>query len=1113
MKNRSNHYFSSGRLAVVSLSSCFMLQMACAGSLYWDIDGATANTGTTAAGAWDGIATNWNTDSTGDAGGSVTAATSLTDDLFFSSGTNFTGAFAVTIAAGTQNGNSLTYEEGTVTVSGGTTALGVTPGVLALGTSSTVNVASGVTGLLNASLTGTTGLTKTGAGNLLLGTSNIYNSGLTGVIGIKEGALSAGSSASNQNATNAQLISLGDTTGTATATFSVNRNQNFNSNIQVNSGSSGVKRISGGPGLTAQQAPSITGTVALNDDLTLGNGTSPVYTGNNYGGVRLSGVITGNKKITVNGANAFTTPQDYTTNFTSATLATTMAQLSGANTSSFTGNVSVERGALVIQNSGAIGNGTALVTTAPGAVVNLANQSISIAGLGNGSSTGGSVANLGASLAGTAGTSTLTLKGSGSYSYGGVIQDGTFSGSNAWKVALTLNMAGGTQTLTGANTYSGNTSISAGTLSLSSTGSLKFYVKPAAIPADTNKISGSGTASLDGTIFIDLTNAGSPTVGDSWSLIGSSGKSYGSNFNVDGFIETSSGSGVWQKDAGGGNSWTFIETTGQLNFGSSRVALTTWDGGGVDANWSSNLNWDQTPLTGDTLIFGGSVQTTTNNDLDTTYVPAVVDPPTPADPATFFVGGIQFASGAAPFTLQGNPIDFAGKTITNNSSNTQTIDCQIQIDEDIGDLSVNASSGDVVLNNLQLRNGFNKALNKSGAQTLFINGPLGSLDTFHPYVNQGTMVASSNGNLFFSADIAAGATLRTGGTSTSGVLHNGGTVICNGILNVAESVFEDIGNLTGSGIITNQGGAATTSTIALRGSASNTFSGTIQNGASGGVTALQIGLAGIGSPATAAGTVTLSGANTYTGDTTMGQDQLDSSLVSLVLSSTGSLSFKPGANGVCNKITSVQPQSTGTVTLDGTFNIDLAGAAIANGNQWLLVDVDNLNEDFNTGGTFSIAGFAADTPVANQWRKVDGDKTWTFDETTGILSLAYSGSVSGYSTWATANGIPGQPADGDYDNDGLSNLEEYALGKSPTLSSQPAGILSGYTITYTKGGDAITNGDVSWVIESSTTLAEGSWTNEVAQAAGDPSATIAYTFTPGTPAKKFARLKVVLTTP
>ncbi|MCP5532112.1 MAG: autotransporter-associated beta strand repeat-containing protein [Akkermansiaceae bacterium] len=125
----------------------------------------------------------------------------------------------------------------------------------------------------------------------------------------------------------------------------------------------------------------------------------------------------------------------------------------------------------------------------------------------------------------------------------------------------------------------------------------------------------------------------------------------------------------------------------------------------------------------------------------------------------------------------------------------------------------------------------------------------------------------------------------------------------------------------------------------------------------------------------------------------------------------------------------------------------------------------------------------------------------------GILWVG-DGPPGSYATWASENGIPGQPFDEDFNHDGISNGVAYALGLSPTGSSQPAGVLTGNTLTFTKGADAIANQDVSWTIETSATLEAGSWTNEVSQAAGDPAAIISHTFTPGNPVRKFARLKV-----
>ncbi|MES2438773.1 MAG: autotransporter-associated beta strand repeat-containing protein [Verrucomicrobiota bacterium] len=434
-------------VAVALLLACQSVRA----DLYWDIDGLTeGGSGTTSAtGNWNGTTTNWNSDPTGGPGGTgiLTGATTGSDILHFSAGTDVTGSYTVT-ASGTRPADSLVFEEGNVTLTGGTVDFGSGAGG--------ISVASGRSITINSLLAGTNGLTKTGAGTLLLGTGNATaNAGLSGTISIREGRIVAGSVTSGTaNATNGLLISLGDTSGTGGATFSVNRNHNYSSNVTVNAGSTGIKRLSGGPGLSATQTPSILGAVTLNDDVTLGNGS-----GGDAGGVNLAGVITGSRTITIDGATAYT----------DAAAPGTIAIIRGASGSTFTGGVVINRGVLRIGSVGAIGTGTATVSTSAGSALDLGHNgttgsSISIAGLNNGASTGGVVTN---HSTGTA-TAVLTLAGGGNYSYGGVIADGATS-----KIGVTVNLAGtGSQTLTGANTYTGATSITGGTLALGATGSI-----------------------------------------------------------------------------------------------------------------------------------------------------------------------------------------------------------------------------------------------------------------------------------------------------------------------------------------------------------------------------------------------------------------------------------------------------------------------------------------------------------------------------------------------------------------------------------------------------------------------------------------------------------------
>jgi autotransporter-associated beta strand protein len=124
---------------------------------------------------------------------------------------------------------------------------------------------------------------------------------------------------------------------------------------------------------------------------------------------------------------------------------------------------------------------------------------------------------------------------------------------------------------------------------------------------------------------------------------------------------------------------------------------------------------------------------------------------------------------------------------------------------------------------------------------------------------------------------------------------------------------------------------------------------------------------------TGAGTWQLAGNNSYTGNTTILTGN------TITLTSTGTLKFAPTTNDLCNKVT-----GPGTANFNGTFNIDLTNAAIANGNTWTLVDVATKNYN-SVGTTFAVTGFTNSSGV---WTKVDDTKTWTFTESTGVLSLA-----------------------------------------------------------------------------------------------------------------------------
>ena len=147
------------------------------------------------------------------------------------------------------------------------------------------------------------------------------------------------------------------------------------------------------------------------------------------------------------------------------------------------------------------------------------------------------------------------------------------SGANVTSVIKTG--ASGTWELAGANSYTGNTTISAGILTLTSTGTLKFA--PGANDV-CNKVTGPGTANFNGTFNIDTTSADT-TNGNGWTLVDVTTKTYGGTFAVTGFTNSS---GVWTK-VDGTKTWTFTQSTGVLglvNSGGTTYTVTFNNNGG-----------------------------------------------------------------------------------------------------------------------------------------------------------------------------------------------------------------------------------------------------------------------------------------------------------------------------------------------------------------------------------------------------------------------------------------------------------------------------------------------------------------------------------------------------
>ena len=131
--------------------------------------------------------------------------------------------------------------------------------------------------------------------------------------------------------------------------------------------------------------------------------------------------------------------------------------------------------------------------------------------------------------------------------------DGSISGSG------TLTQLGaGVLTLAGPNTYTGNTTVSAGTLVLAEGAGLSFVVTD----GGSTQVLGTGALTLNGAFAIDTSTV--TVESGSWTLVDTTtlATTVGASFSLAGG-EWSETAGVWKKTDGAKN-WTFSEATGVL---------------------------------------------------------------------------------------------------------------------------------------------------------------------------------------------------------------------------------------------------------------------------------------------------------------------------------------------------------------------------------------------------------------------------------------------------------------------------------------------------------------------------------------------------------------------
>ena len=833
-------------------------------------------------------------------------------------------------------------------------------------------VGAGYTATVNSVLQGTSGLTKSDLGTLVLNAANTY----TGNTAIDGGTLQIASDANLGGA--AGGLSFDDGSLHTTASFTSNRAVTLNAGggtLNVDNGTTlTLGGVIGGVGALTKSGAGIgvlVGDNTFTGLTTIGAGTLQLGNGGTTGAV--TGDILDNAALTINHSNTVTVSGTISGTGSLAQNGTGTTILTAAN--SFTGGTTINAGTLQLGNGGTTGslagdvvdNGTLAF-----------NRSDDLTYANAVSGTGG-LRQLGPNA--------LTLTAANSYTGTTAVDAGALYVNGNQSAATGATTVANGATLGGIGTLGGNVTIADGgilapggnsptpgtltlngSLGLSAGSVLNYSFGQANVPggALNDLVNVGGNLTLDGTLNVVASPGGSfdpgvyRVINYNGALI-NNGLTVGTIPSAGFFVQT-----------GVANQVNLINTNG--------LTLNYWDGAagpgnndvvnGGDGTWQNingNTNWtDQNGIVNafyadrSFAVFEATPGTVTvDNSL-----------------GNISVAGMQFASNG--YIVQGDPITLAGTVAdptqsiirvgdgsTAGAGYVATIGSVLTgtsglTKSDLGTLVLNAANtytGNTAINGGTLQIASDASLGGAAGSLSFNGGTLHTTANVSSNRAQtlnaggGTLLTDAGTVLTLGGTVGGAGALTTSGAGTVVLLtdatYAGGTTIGGGVLQLGN------GGTSGSilGNVANQG------TLAFNRSDTVTFGGVISGTGS---------LSQSGS-----GTTILTGTNSYTGDSTisagtlqLGNGGTSGSLVGNV-ANNGTLIFNRSDvltfDGTISGTGDLQQNGAGTTILTGANSYAgptavNAGSLYVNGNQSAATGATSVTNGATLGGTGTIGG-------------------------------------------------------------------------------------------------------------------------------------------------------------